>query len=113
MAMSLAPDHIEVRRFNDMMQRKSAELYRTALNHMMHHDFSSAIKLLTAALRIAPRDIKLLVTRASAHRQAGACDIALVDLSQASTAFCHSMRPSSRAVEEQANSSSLQDHEPY
>mmetsp|Transcript_35642 Transcript_35642/g.120760 ORF Transcript_35642/g.120760 Transcript_35642/m.120760 type:complete len:486 (-) Transcript_35642:529-1986(-) len=113
MAMSLAPDHIEVRRFNDMMQRKSAELYRTALNHMMHHDFSSAIKLLTAALRIAPRDIKLLVTRASAHRQAGACDIALVDLSQASTAFCHSMRPSSRTVEEQANSSSLQDHEPF
>ena len=93
MAMSLAPEHIEVRRFNDVMQLKVAELYCQGLDHMLHHEFPDAIVLFTAAIRIAPNDVKLLVTRASAYRQAGSCDAALADISQASTMFHEGTMP--------------------
>ena len=111
-AMSIAPYHIEVRRFNDAMQFKSAELYRTATNHMAHQDFVRAIVLLNAAVRIAPDDIKLLVTRASANRQAGACDAALEDLKKASAAYHVAMQPAESLWRTASHVSSTL-HEPY
>ena len=88
-AMRLAPDHLEVRRFNGAMQIKASELYVSASHRMICREFSHAIALLTAAIRILPDDIKLLVTRAAAHRQAGACELAIEDLKKASLSYQH------------------------
>lgn len=112
MAMSIAPYHIEVRRFNDAMQFKSAELYRIAIDHMAHQDFARAIVLLSAAVRIAPDDIKLLVTRASASRQVGACDAALKDLKKASAAYYEAIQPANSLLRAAGNISSTI-YEPY
>lgn len=92
-AMSIAPDHVEVRRFNNAMQLKVSELYCLANEHLGRKRKSQAIALLTAAIRIAPEDIKLLVTRAAANRQSGACEAALEDLHIASTIYQKATHP--------------------
>lgn len=94
-AMSLAPDHIEVRRFHDALQLKASELYSSASYHMVRGCFPLAIPLLTAAIRIVPDDIKLLLTRAAAYRQVGTCELALEDLEKASLAYRSIMWPES------------------
>lgn len=92
-AMSIAPDHTEVRRFNNAMQLKACELYYLATEHLGRRNISQAVALLASAIRIAPNDIKLLITRAAAHRQAGACEAALEDLHAASAVYQKATQP--------------------
>ncbi len=65
--------------------------YTGALSALEQKDYDRAVALLGGALAVTPDDMKLLITRASAHRQRGACHLALADLEDASFSYFASM----------------------
>ena len=79
-AASIAPEHIEVQAYVEAMWKKAHKLYQTSLDALERKDFDQAVALLGGALAVTPDDMKLLITRASANRQRGACELALADL---------------------------------
>lgn len=75
--------HVEVVNFKEAMLRTSADLFQTASRRMRDEDFAGAVAALTTALRLAPDDVKLYITRAAAYRLKGDLDPALDDLRDA------------------------------
>jgi len=88
-AHELAPGHPEVRAFEQMMWEQAEQAYQGASGCLLQGDYEQAIELLTSALELNPGDVKVLVLRASAKRQARAFDGALEDLAEAKEIYCY------------------------
>ena len=86
-AQKLDFEHPEVRRFSDSMLSQSMELSSKAMVAMANQEYDDAIKQLTAALNLAPDDMKLMISRGAAYRLRGDLDLAETDLDNAATAY--------------------------
>lgn len=92
-AQTFDPNHVEVLSFNETTLKTTAALYRKATTQMCRQSYKDAINTLTSAIKLAPDDCKLTITRGAAHRLAGDLDAALADLKTASVAYREATKP--------------------
>lgn len=86
-AQTFDPNHVEVASFIDTTLKTTAALYRKATTQMCRQNYKDAIQTLTSAIKLAPDDCKLTITRGAAHRLAGDLNAALADLNTAAIAY--------------------------
>ena len=91
-AHKLSPTHPEVIMFEKILWDEAETVYRAAADFFMRSNFGAAETLLSTALELNPGDVKLLVMRASAHRQLGDFPGALSDLAEASGVYATAQR---------------------
>jgi len=86
-AMSIDPDHPEIKEFALQTLRTSAKYYSSGIEAMRIRDYDQAIKAFDLAQQFSSNDFKIILSRAAAHRLAGNLQNALSDIQLATQQF--------------------------
>ncbi|KAF0687238.1 Aste57867_21000 [Aphanomyces stellatus] len=93
-AFKLNPNHPEVLDFEKKMWYQSQHLHDLACRHIMNREFEKSLGCLNSCVEFNADDTKILVLRASVHRELGDYDAAMADVEHASRAFFNKQRQS-------------------
>ncbi|ETV84682.1 hypothetical protein, variant 3 [Aphanomyces astaci] len=93
-AFKLNPNHPEVLDFEKKMWYQSQHLHDLACRHIMNREFAKSLDCLNSCIEFNADDVKILVLRASVHRELGDYDAAMADVERASQACFRKQRQS-------------------